>query len=347
MQQPRAIFFTLSTRDLLGLLALACALAYLMTQPITRMSWPLLLSAYAGGMLVYWYEFYKRPPVGAAPRPTLFGYLFPRDMWLHRSALNDYGIVLINALIFLGFPALLLSQGFIYLFTFNLFAAADIPRLPDEPNALIIALYGLTAFAIADFLHYVVHRMSHEIPFLWEFHKVHHSAEIMTPVTLHRAHPVDVFLNVCARIAGLGIAAGIFFYLFPNMQGAKAVAAVNATVLLSYYVGANLRHSHIWLPYGRVIEHVLLSPAQHQIHHSTTPRHFNKNYASCFSLWDWLFGSLYVAEKREYVTFGLGGKEQAEYDSLLNLYILPFKKSYAHIKKSVRKRLARNNPTTP
>ena len=71
-------------------------------------------------------------------------------------------------------------------------------------------------------------------------------------------------------------------------------------------LGANLRHSHLWFSYGRFLEHIFISPAQHQIHHSNDKMHYETNYGVVLSVWDWAFGSLYIAStKSQRLSFGL------------------------------------------
>lgn len=88
---------------------------------------------------------------------------------------------------------------------------------------------------------------------------------------------------------------------------------------------ANLRHSHAWLSFGHRLEHVINSPAQHQIHHSNAPRHFNKNFATNLSLRDWMFGSLYTTQATpEAIRFGTGAQDIQHYLTLYSLIIAPF-----------------------
>ena len=48
---------------------------------------------------------------------------------------------------------------------------------------------------LLDIGHYISHYIQHKVPFFWEFHKVHHAAEVLTPVTAFRAHPVESILD--------------------------------------------------------------------------------------------------------------------------------------------------------
>jgi hypothetical protein len=70
----------------------------------------------------------------------------------------------------------------------------------------------------------------------------------------------------------------------------------------------HLQHTHLWISFSGRMGRLLLSPAHHQIHHSTRPIHFNRNFGSTIALWDALFGTLHVpAKKREKLTFGVDG----------------------------------------
>ena len=72
------------------------------------------------------------------------------------------------------------------------------------------------------------------------------------------------------------------------------------------HIYVHLQHTHIWIAFRGVLGRIFVSPAHHQIHHSTNPIHFNKNLGSCLAIWDWLFGTLHVpAKMREKLTFGV------------------------------------------
>ena len=84
---------------------------------------------------------------------------------------------------------------------------------------------------------------------------------------------------------------------------------------------------HVWLSYGPVLSRVFISPAQHQIHHSKAPQHFDKNFGFIFAFWDVWFGSLYVPRAKEHIDVGLPDRQDEAYSSVLRLYALPFARS--------------------
>lgn len=140
---------------------------------------------------------------------------------------------------------------------------------------------------------------------LWPFHAVHHSADVLTPLTVMRAHPVENLLRNLLITVVVGVVQAVVLILVLGQIDFVTIGGANALYFLFNALGANLRHSHIWLSYGPVLEHVLISPAQHQVHHSVALEHHDKNYGSIFALWDWAFGTLYIPERAEDLTFGI------------------------------------------
>ena len=148
---------------------------------------------------------------------------------------------------------------------------------------------GDPATKSGDFTRYWLHRFLHTIPFLWEFHKVHHSAKVLTPITFYRVHFVENFLFGLRYSLSVGFVTGIFIYFFGAKINIYMIFGVNALVFISSIFGSNLRHSHVPFSYFSFIEKWFLSPKQHQIHHDK--KHFNKNYGGYIAIWDRVFGT--------------------------------------------------------
>ena len=175
---------------------------------------------------------------------------------------------------------------------------------------------------ISDFTRYWLHRFLHTIPFLWEFHKVHHSAKVLTPITFYRVHPIENFLFGLRYSLSAGFVTGVFIYFFGAMIDIYMVFGVNVFLFLFSTLGANLRHSHVPFAYFTFIEKWFMSPKQHQIHHST--KHFNKNYGGFISIWDRFFGSLQLSNEVKVMKFGLRKNQMPDYTSLKSLIFRPF-----------------------
>lgn len=162
------------------------------------------------------------------------------------------------------------------------------------------------------------------MPFLWEFHKVHHSATVLTPVTNFRVHPayMCVFINILSVITGF--ANGLGDYLLGQEIDQFGLSGNNIILVFFIYVYVHLQHSQIWIPFTGWLGRVFMSPAHHQLHHSSNPEHFNKNMGSCLAMWDWMFGTLHVpSRQREAFSFGLGEEGRQDH-TIRGELIAPF-----------------------
>jgi sterol desaturase/sphingolipid hydroxylase (fatty acid hydroxylase superfamily) len=92
-----------------------------------------------------------------------------------------------------------------------------------------------------------------------------------------------------------------------------------------------------------VLGRLFVSPAHHQVHHSSNPKHFNKNFGSCLALWDWMFGTLYVPQReREPLTFGFGDHPDAH--TMKGELVDPLRNAAGHLKPLWQKRPADITP---
>lgn len=288
--------------------------------------WPYLLSSIAIAYVLYRLA-RKREPMTSS---TSFGaFAFPRNIYRHRSAVVDYKYAAIDLTI-QGVTYAPLVGGFswlVYKTTLSIAgggataAALAANAFPD------MFLLTLVTFLVADLGYFLSHYFMHRVPLLWHFHEVHHSAEVLTPVTVLRVHPVEKIVN--GLVGGLlgGLSSAAYAAVSHHEISPLTVFGVNVFVFQFFVFAAHLRHSHIWLSYGRVLNHVFISPSQHQIHHSTDPKHMDKNYGYTLAIWDGLIGSLYVPRQRETLQFGLVDADPQDFSSVARLYFLPFQKA--------------------
>lgn len=258
---------------------------------------------------------------------SLRGFLrhtFPRAVYMHTSAILDYKLYVLNTLLA---PAQLVFRGF----GTATVAAATAAALdgtfgtitePTEPGiAALVALTLFTALA-QDFAAYINHSLHHRIPVLWEIHKLHHSAEVLTPMTNFRNHPIYTIAQHLTGSLVVGVLLGLVVHAFALRATFLTLFGINV-VMAVFNLLSNLRHSHIWISFGPVLSRIFVSPAQHQIHHSVAPEHRNKNYGLVFAVWDWMFGTLYVPRERESLTFGLGDGQPQPHTNLVSAYVGP------------------------
>jgi sterol desaturase/sphingolipid hydroxylase (fatty acid hydroxylase superfamily) len=102
---------------------------------------------------------------------------------------------------------------------------------------------------------------------------------------------------------------------------------INA-IIFFFFVLDNVRHSHLWVSFGPKLEHILTSPAMHQVHHSTAKRHLDRNLAQYFAFLDWMAGTLYVPQGQEELVFGLIEGPDPELTTVWGLYWVPLKRAF-------------------
>ena len=246
---------------------------------------------------------------------TILRALFPKHIVASPSNYADLGFLFFNVFVFgvvFGWAVLTyetVTNGIIS----NLVAVFGQPVPSSLPGWLSRSIVTLMLFLAYELGYWFNHWLCHRVPLLWEFHKVHHSAEVLTPLTNFRVHPVYtwIFANILALSAA--IANGLANYMFGETTYQYALADSNIILVLFIHVYVHLQHSHVWIAFSGWLGRIFVSPAHHQIHHSTNPKHFNRNYGSCLALWDWMFGTLYVPGKeKEKLSFGA---EQDEYQA--------------------------------
>lgn len=288
--------------------------------PAERLCWLHLLSALTLACLAYVVSSERSKGVG------LVGYLFPKSVWLHRSARVDYAFVAITTIAWAAFvsPRLPEAEALAQWLVSTLDRSSDVSIFGASTGPGISIFYTVTLTLADDLRRYLMHRLFHASPVLWEFHKVHHSARVLTPATAYREHPLEMLFSSLTAALVIGAVTAAFVVAFPGGLTIVTILGANALRFAFDLLGSNLRHSHIWLRFGRLAEHVVISPAQHQIHHSRESRHHDRNFGYQFAVWDWVFGTLYVPQRREVLEFGLGPVDDDRLARVSDIYLRPF-----------------------
>ena len=256
------------------------------TDPSKRLFWGFIASSIVL-ILIYWW---------VSPYPVTWHRVqqtfFSRRYWLTKSTLTDTSFLIANSLIKLLILVPLFGSHLLGAVWF----AGLLQKYFDSPSAIELPTWGiavafsLTFFLLEDISRFGLHRLMHKVPALWHLHKVHHSATTLTPLTLHRIHPVEMTLYALRGWMVFTLVSGAFLYLAGRELTALHILGVDAVGFLFNVLGANLRHSHIPLSFGP-FERWFISPVQHQIHHSSAPAHVDKNFGTCLAIWDKLGGS--------------------------------------------------------
>lgn len=268
-------------------------------------------------------------------RPKSFvEYLVPREVYRHQSNIVDIKIFLFNSVLSVGgvFAAFTMTPGMTVAVLTALGALTGASMAPVDLTFGKLALATLIMILTLDFCKYWAHRLHHETSILWPFHALHHSAEVLTPLTANRNHPMFIILRSLVYTVIVGSVQAIMLFALMGQIEVLTIGAVNAGYFIFNAFGANLRHSHVWLSYGPVIEHIFISPAQHHVHHSIDKKHYNKNYGEVFAIWDLMFGTLYVLRCHEDIVYGLadehGQRIEQPYPNLCTALLDPFADSW-------------------
>jgi len=284
--------------------------------PEERLFWPFLVSALViallGGLL------------GAV---SLRKDLFSKDLWWHPSARADYGVFVVRAVLAAVLIAPYLVSSTVIAVKVVLLLGKVLPEPPEWPLPPLATTitYTVLLFLAADGSRYLLHKWMHDFDVLWRFHQVHHSAEVMTPVTLYRTHPVEGLLGALRGVLVTGLVAGVFAWLTRGQARPAEVLGVNAIAFALNLAGSNLRHSHVWISFGP-FERLVLSPAQHQLHHGIETAGHRVNYGSFLALWDVLGGSFVRATKRP-AAFGVEAVHLNHHPHrVLSLLLGPFRR---------------------
>jgi len=155
---------------------------------------------------------------------------------------------------------------------------------------------ALAYLVVSDFLQWCVHNLLHRVPFLWSFHKVHHSVHRMDWAANFRFHWVELVVYRSLLYVPL-------YWLGGDGEPLFAVA-VFATAW------GHFNHANLDLglgPLGRVLN----SPRMHMWHHDASDEGgVAKNFGIVLSLWDFVFGTAYWPRDRAPERIGYPGDEE-------------------------------------
>jgi len=283
---------------------------------------------------------YRRHRRGRPIRPrVILRALFPRRILTSPSNFADLGYLFFNvflASLLFGWAAL--SYQFLTNGIMGALAAAFGPPAPTTLPAFVArAVITVMLFLAYELGYWLNHYLSHRVAFLWEFHRVHHTATVLTPVTNFRVHPVYTFVFVNILAISTAIANGVGNYMFGETAYQYALSDTNIILVIFIHTYVHLQHTELWIPFSGALGRVFMSPAHHQVHHSTNPAHFNKNMGSCLALWDWMFGTLYVpAKEPEKLSFGVD-PDDARVHTITGAYLDPFVRAAALARRALPK----------
>lgn len=208
-------------------------------------------------------------------------------------------------------------DGFYMFFNFFLFSLIGYNAVSNVAVEIFndfLALFGITnlvafqiaswpvwsqfllLFVLADFIQWNVHRWLHYSPWLWEFHKVHHSVEQMGFAAHLRYHWMETIVYKSVQyipLSMIGFGLDDFFILH----------------LVTILIG-HLNHANVKITYGP-LKYVLNNPVMHLWHHAREipAERTGVNYGISLSLWDYLFGTAYIPNQNANEQLGFEDQE--------------------------------------
>ncbi len=199
-----------------------------------------------------------------------------RQKVFRREVAVDIGYYFVNGLLIsvvLSAPLGLVVRGAHQIVPAGFYAA--LAGLPVWLRAVLALVVGEAGY-------YWGHRLSHEIPFLWRFHAVHHSAQQMDFLVNSRGHPVDLLVSrlfTLVPIYVLGIA--------NPLSGSSNILAILVLAVSSNW--SYLIHANVRWRLGK-LEWLITSPAFHHWHHTRIGM-VDHNYATMLPWMDRIFGT--------------------------------------------------------
>jgi len=238
--------------------------------------------------------------------------VFRKDFWLDTFYMF-FNFFLLNliVLIFLSNSAETLFNDFLSVFglSINSFQLLNLNDLPLGAGLLIF-------FLVSDFIQWNTHRILHRVPFLWNFHKVHHSVKEMGFAAHLRYHWMEPVVYKSFLYIPLAIIGGF------NVQ---SVAIVHFTALT---IG-HLNHANLGWDYG-IFKYIFNNPKMHIWHHAKklpSSVKYGVNFGLSLSIWDYLFGTNHIPFDGRDITLGFSGDEDFPKDFLhQEMYPLKTKK---------------------
>lgn len=135
----------------------------------------------------------------------------------------------------------------------------------------------IVAFVVIDFAGYWMHRWSHHVNLLWNYHIIHHSSED--------------FNLACALRQSVSTFANPFMFLLIPAALVGVPMVVIATVAPLHLFAQFWYHTQHIGKMGKVIEYIFVTPSHHRVHHAINPEYLDKNMGQIFIIWDRLFGT--------------------------------------------------------
>ena len=263
-----------------------------------------------------------------------FKFLLPGSFYRHPSFRFDMLWLPFSVVLnFFGLLGVTLGPGIVQNWLQQQFGHSPV-QFPD--GGLAIALQVTLVLLARDFGRFLWHYQGHVIPFFWEFHKGHHSAEVLHPFGV-RTHPVDMFIRNTYTGVGSGLIAGTLIYAL-GMNYTVVTASYVTLALAIFLVGEIFEHTHVRVSFGKTLNRIFYAPYMHHFHHGARPEHMNVNLGITggLTLWDYLFGTLYWPKPGEQIVWGASMEELGQnnpHRTLKGFFVGPFVAAFQSLRR--------------
>ncbi|MBN3564286.1 sterol desaturase family protein [Aliamphritea spongicola] len=178
------------------------------------------------------------------------------------------------------------------LFVHKAFGWAVFSEVQDFIAGLPLAVQIFLIVLAADLVQYSAHRAYHEVPVLWRFHAVHHSAKHMDWLAGSRQHILELIATRCLVLTPIFV-----------LGFSKEVIDIYVIIvgLQAVFNHANVNVKFGWLKY------IIVTPQFHHWHHSSDDAAIDRNYAAHFAFLDYLFGTAVRGQKEWPDAYGVVG----------------------------------------
>lgn len=155
----------------------------------------------------------------------------------------------------------------------------------------------LVFFIVLDFVQWFTHILLHRYPFLWKYHKVHHSVKEMGFAAHLRYHWMENIFYKPLKTFGVMILGGF--------EPEQAYIVHFLAIAIGHF-----NHSNIKITWGP-FKYLINNPVMHLYHHSyVLPEgKYGVNYGISLSIWDYLFKTNYIPEDSGTIELGFKGDE--------------------------------------
>lgn len=222
-----------------------------------------------------------------------------KDFWLDTFYMF-FNFFLLNLLILIALSNVTEQVFKDFLANFNLqIASIQLIDLSQYPKVVSLLIF----FFVSDFVQWITHRILHRVPFLWDFHKVHHSTKEMGFAAHLRYHWMEPVVYKS------------MLYIPLALIGGFSVQDVFIVHFFTISIG-HLNHANLGWDYG-FLKYIFNNPKMHIWHHAKAmPNKFGANFALTLSIWDYLFKTNHIPYDGRDIELGFQEDEKFPKDFL-------------------------------